>query len=100
MARGIVVAEATRLGAVRWRRLRETPDVIDRRGAGPVGGLPIGRGIKAGGGLGIAGLLVLVLIQLIGGGGGSAFDVDNQFDDGAQAPDAGAIRRGRTPIGT
>jgi uncharacterized protein len=40
------------------------------------------------GGVGVVGLLIFLAIQLIGGGGGSAFDVDNQFGDPAQVPDA------------
>jgi predicted metalloprotease len=43
-----------------------------------------------GGGLGIVGLLVFLAITLLGGGGGTAFDVDRQFGDPAQVPDPGA----------
>ena len=42
------------------------------------------------GGLGVAGLLVFLALQLLGGGGGAAFDVERQFGDPAQAPDPGA----------
>ena len=70
---------------MRWRRMRDTPDVIDRRGARS-GGLPIPGGVRAGGGLGIVGLLIFLAITLIGGGGGTAFDVDNQFGDQVQVP--------------
>jgi predicted metalloprotease len=70
---------------MRWRRMRDTPDVIDRRGARG-GGLPIPGGVRAGGGLGIVGLLIFLAITLIGGGGGAAFDVDNQFGDQVQTP--------------
>ena len=71
---------------MRWRRMRDTPDVIDRRDARG-GGLPIPGGVRAGGGLGIVGLLIFLAITLIGGGGdGSAFDVDNQFGDQVQTP--------------
>jgi len=65
--------------------MRDTPDVIDRRGARS-GGLPIPGGVRAGGGLGIVGLLIFLAITLIGGGGGTAFDVDNQFGDQVQTP--------------
>ncbi len=60
---------------MRWERGRSTPDVIDQRGGGGrrTGGLPIGR---AGGGLGIVGLLVVVAIQLLGGGGSGGFAID------------------------
>jgi predicted metalloprotease len=72
---------------MRWRRMRDTPDVIDRRGArGGGGGLPFPGGVRAGGGLGIVGLLIFLAITLIGGGGGAAFDVDNQFGDQVQTP--------------
>jgi uncharacterized protein len=49
----------------------DTSGVQDRRGRG--GGLRGGRGMAVGGGgLGVAGLVVFVLIQLLGGGGGDA----------------------------
>ena len=72
---------------MRWDRNRSTPDVIDQRGgggrrrAGGGGGLPIPIG-RAGGGLGIVGVLVLVAFQLLGGGGGgggTGFGVDQPF---------------------
>jgi predicted metalloprotease len=50
--------------------------------------LPGGRA-GVGGGIGIIALLVYLAFQLLGGGGGAAFDVDRQFGDPAQAPDAG-----------
>src|SRR3954452_22865568 len=54
---------------MRWKRGGGSQDVIDARGAGGGGGglsgLPIGR---AGGGLGVAGIVVYLLIQLLGGG--------------------------------
>ena len=71
---------------MRWRRLKKTPDVIDRRGARS-GGMPIPGGLRAGGGLGLVGLLIVLAIQLIGGGsGGSAFNIDNQFGDQVGSP--------------
>jgi predicted metalloprotease len=60
--------------------------MIDARGGGMS---PRG----AAGGLGLVGVIVLVLIQLLSGGqgdGGSAFGVDNQFGPSAAAPAAGA----------
>jgi len=68
---------------MRWKRVRN-PDVIDRRGAG-AGGLPMGRG-AAGGGLGVVGVLVFLAIQLLGGGSGSAFDVDTGLGADGSAP--------------
>jgi hypothetical protein len=58
---------------VRWRRDRDTSDVIDQRAAGSRGragpSFPLPGGVKAGGGLGVAGLVIFLLITLIGGGG-------------------------------
>ena len=55
--------------------------MIDRRGARR--SLP-----AAGGGLGLAGVVIYLLIQVLGGGGGSGsvFDVPGAFDPGLQAP--------------
>jgi predicted metalloprotease len=62
---------------VRWKRGGGSGDVIDARGAGGgggMGGLPIPIG-RAGGGLGIVGLLIYLGISLLGGGSG--FGIDN-----------------------
>ena len=75
---------------MRWRRTKSTPDVIDQRAAAPRTGLPFPGGrAGVGGGVGIVGLLVFLALQLLGGGGGAAFDVERQFGDPAQAPDPG-----------
>jgi len=42
------------------------------------------------GGLGAAGLLVFLVIQLLSSGGASGFGVDRQFGDAPRAPGAGA----------
>jgi uncharacterized protein len=72
---------------MRWRRPGKSGDVIDARGGG--GGMPGGR-MAIPGGLGVAGVLIFLVIQLLGGGGGSgsAFGVDNQFGETPQAGDA------------
>jgi predicted metalloprotease len=70
---------------MRWKRVRN-PDVIDRRGASGGGGLPMGRGGAVGGGLGVVGLVLFLAIQLLGGGNGSAFDVDTGLGGGGSSP--------------
>jgi uncharacterized protein len=71
---------------MRWRRVRN-PDVIDRRGAGSGGGgLPMGRGGAVGGGLGVVGVILFLAIQLLGGGDGSAFNVDTGLGGGGSVP--------------
>src|SRR4051794_23243750 len=86
---------------MRWRRMRDTPDVIDRRGARAGGGMPFPGGLRgAGGGLGLVGVLVFLAIQLIGGGGGAAFNVDNQFGDqvgGSGDPGSAALPASEDP---
>jgi predicted metalloprotease len=78
---------------VRWRRGGgRSSDVIDARGGGmsPRGGLSMGRGVTIPGGLGLAGVIVFLLIQVLSGGGASAggFGVDNPFGQAPQAPAA------------
>jgi predicted metalloprotease len=75
---------------MRWKRGGgRAGDVIDARGAGGgrggMGGLPIGR---AGGGLGIVGVLVVLALQLLGGGGGSGFDINSPLGGGAPVQSA------------
>ena len=79
---------------MRWRRGGgRSSDVIDARGGGmrPRGGLSMGRGVTIPGGLGIAGVILFLVIQVLSsGGGGSAggFGVDNPFGQAPQAPAA------------
>jgi predicted metalloprotease len=71
---------------VRWRPGRaRNSDVIDARG----GGLRP-RGVALPGGVGLAGVIVYLLVQVLSGGGGSAgaFGIDNQFGPAPQAPGA------------
>ncbi len=79
---------------MRWRRGRDSGNVIDQRGRRTVGGMPGGR-VALPGGLGLVGVLVFLAIQVLGGG--TAFSVPSAFDDGTQAPDAGAIPRDQDP---
>jgi uncharacterized protein len=85
---------------MRWRRLKRTPDVIDRRGARG-GGRSGPGGLRVGGGLGVVGLLIFLAIQLLGGGAaGSGFDVDNQFGGGVSTtgdPGSAEIPPGQDP---
>ena len=71
--------------------------MIDARGAG--GGLS--RGITVPGGVGITGVIVYLLIQVLSGGGGSAgaFDVDSPFGQAPAAPaaDGGGIPAAQDP---
>ena len=75
---------------MRWRRGGGNPgDVIDSRGSGGrrggMGGMPIPMG-RAGGGVGIVGLLVFLAIQFLGGGGGGGgggFGIDPGLSGGA-----------------
>jgi uncharacterized protein len=78
---------------VRWRRTKSR-DVIDirgaRRGRGGGGGMPIPGGMAGiGGGAGLLVLLVVLGIQLLGGGGAAGFDVGRVLEPGASAPGAG-----------
>jgi uncharacterized protein len=79
---------------VKWRRGRESGNVIDQRGRRTAGGMPGGR-VAVPGGLGLVGVLVFLAIQVLGGG--TAFSVPSAFDDGVQAPDGGAIPRDQDP---
>ena len=82
---------------MRWRRV-DNPDVLDRRGrsgGGGMGGLPIGR---AGGGLGLVGVVLFLAIQLLGGGGGgAAFNVPGAFDDSVRAQPGDSIPASQDP---
>jgi predicted metalloprotease len=57
---------------------------------------PLPGGVKVGGGLGVAGIVIFLLVTLIGGGG-SGFSVDNQFGDDVQAPGQSEIPADRDP---
>jgi predicted metalloprotease len=65
--------------------------VIDARGGGmrPSGGFGMSPRVALPGGAGIVGVIVFIAVQLLSGGGGSAFGVDNQFGEAPQAPSAG-----------
>jgi uncharacterized protein len=75
---------------MRWKRGRSAGNTIDARGrSGGAGRVAIPSG------LGLVGVLVFVAFQLLSGGSG--FAVPSAFDDGAQAPDGGAIPAGQDP---
>jgi uncharacterized protein len=76
---------------MRWKRGSSNRDVIDLRGGGSRRG---GRGMAmpVGGGLGLAGVIVFLLLQVLSGGaGGAAFDVPAGFDQALEAPGGEAI---------
>ena len=75
---------------MRWKRGSSAGNTIDARGSRGAGGR-----VAIPGGLGLVGVIVFVAIQLLSGGSG--FAVPTAFDDGAQAPDGGAIPAGEDP---
>lgn len=69
---------------MRWRKVDDGGDVIDARGSSPSGGGMSGMGIPVGkgaGGLSLIIALVIIGIQLFGGGSG--FDINQAFPDSA-----------------
>ena len=54
------------------------------------GGLGMSPRVALPGGAGVIGIVLFIAIQLLGGGSGSAFGVDNQFGESPQAPAADA----------
>jgi uncharacterized protein len=81
---------------MRWKRGSDR-DVIDARGGGGGGGagMPGGR-LAIPSGLGLVGVIVVVALQLLGGGSG-AFDVPAGFDDSTQAPTGSPIPADQDP---
>jgi predicted metalloprotease len=80
--------------ARKWKRGSKSRDVIDIRGAskgssGGGSGLPIPGGVgKLGGGAGLIVVLVILGINLLGGGSGGGFDLPGAFGTGATPPGA------------
>jgi predicted metalloprotease len=66
---------------MRWKRVEST-DVIDQRAGG---GFRRGGRMAIPGGLGVTGIIVFVLIQVLAGGG-SGFTVDDPLGGGTQSP--------------
>src|SRR5438128_1551718 len=82
---------------MRWRRVGDSPDVLDQRGGSGMG-IPGGARVGVPGGLGLAGVIVFLLIQLLGGGGsGTSFPVDPTFGNQVQAPNGRPIPAGQDP---
>jgi uncharacterized protein len=88
---------------MKWRRRKDSPDVIDIRGAGKrgggggggmqvpggSGGLPIPGGMAGGGGgIGLIILVVLFILLKSCGGSGGGFDLPDVIGPGATAPGA------------
>ena len=80
---------------MRWRR-GSNRDVIDVRGRRS-SGFPGGGRVAGAGGLGLGGILVFVLVSLLGGGSGAAFDVPSGFGGGSAPPEGGAIPASQDP---
>jgi uncharacterized protein len=86
---------------MKWKKTKN-PDVIDQRGASGRGGgagggmipIPSGGLGKAGGGVGIIGIIVFILLQFVvggsGGGGGIQFPSSFNAPSDEQAPPEGA----------
>ena len=80
---------------MRWKRGASTADVIDVRGGGG-GRRRGGAALPVGGGLGVVGVIIVIALQLLGGGVGG-FDVPAGFDGGTQAPSGRPIPAGQDP---
>lgn len=87
---------------MRWRKVDDEGTVIDARGSSSGGGaggmgLPVG---KAGGGLGLLIVVIVIGMQLLGGGeGGQGFDISQAFPQSADvtAENAQGIPEDRDP---
>ena len=56
---------------------------------GPRGGMSMGRGVTIPGGLGLTGVIIFLLVQVLSGGGSSgAYSVDDPFGQAPAAPAA------------
>jgi predicted metalloprotease len=55
----------------------------------PRGGLSMGRGVTIPGGLGLTGVIIFLLIQVLSGGSSGAYSVDDPFGAAPQAPAPG-----------
>jgi predicted metalloprotease len=88
---------------MRWNKVDDDGDVIDARGSSSgsgssgMGGLPIPTGKVAGGGVGLIVVILVIGMQLLGGGGG--FDINQAFPAGAavSADNAQGIPAGQDP---
>jgi predicted metalloprotease len=81
---------------MRWKRGGSDADVIDVRGGGG-SRRPGGAALPVGGGLGIVGVLLVLAFTVLGGGGGSGFDVPAGFGQGAPAANGKAIPADQDP---
>lgn len=85
---------------MRWKKVDDGGDVIDARGSSPsgspsMGGIPIG---KAGGGVGLLVVIIVIGMQLLGSGG-SGFDIGEAFpqDTSVSAGNAQGIPADQDP---
>jgi predicted metalloprotease len=81
---------------MRWKRGGSDADVIDVRGGGG-GRRRGGAALPVGGGLGLVGVLLVLAINVLGGGGGSGFDIPAGFDQGAPVASGEPIPAGQDP---
>jgi uncharacterized protein len=58
----------------------------------PRGGLSMGRGVTVPGGIGLTGVIIFLLIQVLSGGSSGAYSVDDPFNQAPQAPGPGATQ--------
>jgi hypothetical protein len=80
---------------MRWRRGGSDADVIDVRGGG--GGRRGGAALPVGGGVGVVGVLIFLVIQLLGGGDAGGFQIPAGFDATTQAPNGEPIPPDQDP---
>ncbi len=73
---------------MRWKRVKST-DVIDQR-AGGGSSFPGGGRVAIPSGLGVAGIIIYLAIQLLAGGSGASFPVNDPFGGATQAPGTSA----------
>jgi hypothetical protein len=80
---------------MKYQRGHKSADVVDRRGAGPTGGMSMG---KIGGGVGGLGILIVLLMSCLGSGGGIDIGSLPTQELEPPAPGGAAGAQGADPI--